>query len=1011
MAPLSVSKPQELASFFIRLAAAVSMAATNITWKQVLTELFHPAGSSTTMSTTSTSSSSRTTVLHTVKDASDAAVLRCLQERGPQVVAALQARLAEAEATERDQAAARDAAVQKAMARKVALEGLLAKMQAQEAADAVSATSTTDDPQEEARRARAHELVKVEHEHRYLTQLYDAMALVESRGDVMEVLEQLVERRSPQEFPELDRYVCEAGRDLIAKQRDEALVALRKGLDGCGWPPAMGRAKEDGGTDEVAAFSTEVLAGLQRLIRLQAVTQRFQFGSHVEFAAGASAGGNVLWVSEELSLPLLERFAFHFEENAAAEAAAAKKGHNAAHKNISDRPDWMFAFLLRALRLSKPALVDPGLDRCLADYLPQLSSAVPHPLLGFFARDLALAARRKIRALLVDAEGGGVWTDDEALTALAEGALQFDKTLDEEANYHHCGAGAAAAGPLLQGVKWPRAADVLTAPPERLERWADVETEWVTASLEESCAAEGAWDASPGFADQVAPPTPAAQAFAGLVALLTERYQPLRNVPALRVLVDRTLKHLVRAYLNQLYEAAKACRLSRAPFHPGFDGVLRRYCLLVTATHLGLEAVEDAAADVTILRLEGSGSGGEGAGPASKAGAASALVLEAASSLLVAGQETVGSALRTATATTETLTRAVEESGTIIGPMRLLTKALGPIQRVVGTPTTASPSSRRLPSGLGDAPASPSSLLEKLTTSMSPPRVNTSAASASSPRNAAPQTPTKTGGAGIEKEHSALEGAALRLEDDGVSTQTASVLGQELLHLRSFEDGMLEDALGAVTAGFHDHASEYLGYLPPALVPTQEPSSTILPSLTFLDTVLQVAGQALEKDALLKLWQGVVYMVAQAFLRRVRATRVVSEAGAKQMVVDVEALVKVLSRPAPPGSVGGGGALRPDNYLKPLRETVGVLAWPSKSLESLYAFLVNLLEDADADGSSDRPGGGLPEEGSAAAAQVQYALEAKGLHTLSADEVLALIEQRRRGDEAAANSRKSPSFR
>jgi hypothetical protein len=220
---------------------------------------------------------------------------------------------------------------------------------------------------------------------------------------------------------------------------------------------------------------------------------------------------------------------------------------------------------------------------------------------------------------------------------------------------------------------------------------------------------------------------------------------------------------------------------------------------------------------------------------------------------------------------------------------------------------------------------------------------------------------------------------------------------------------MLEDALTAITAGFHDSAADYLGYLPPALVPTLEASPSFLPSLTFLDSVLRVAGEGLEKDALLKLWQGVVYMVSSSFLRKVRACRVISEGGAKQMVVDVEALVKVLTRAG--GREGGreGGGLRPEGYLKGLRETVGVLAWPSKSLESLYLFLDNLIDDADSSSSSGGGEGGREGGGEAAAVQIQDALEAKGLVTLSAEEVLALIEQRRRGDEVVANSYSSSS--
>jgi len=341
----------------------------------VLAELFHPSSSS------SSSSSSYKATVHAVREASDAAILHCLQDRGPQVVASLQARLAEAEEHQRVLTAKKDKALRETLARKAALESILHRLDAEEEEQTEAneneegATATTSSPsKEEARqRARAQELASLEHEQRYLTQLQQVMALLasslppscsssSSSSSILVILESLLSKRSPHDFPELDRYVCEAAKEIILPLKKDWLSTLRQDLEACGWPPAMGRGgggEGGGGKDAVVFLSGEVKEGIERLVRLQAVTQKFQFGSAVEFFGGGGGGRegfSVLWVSEELSLPLLERFAFHFGEGG---REGGREGGGST-KDIADRPDWMFAFLLRALRLSKQGLMEGG---------------------------------------------------------------------------------------------------------------------------------------------------------------------------------------------------------------------------------------------------------------------------------------------------------------------------------------------------------------------------------------------------------------------------------------------------------------------------------------------------------------------------------------------------------------------------------------------------------------------------------------------------------------------------
>jgi hypothetical protein len=943
------------------------------------------------------------------------------------VVADLQKRLIEAIKEEENFKVKEEKVLREGVARKAALESILERLEVEKAQRKrnregdVESSPRTAAAQE---RVRAMELLAIEREERYLHFVLDVHATFPSPFPAtpddtwLGVLEALVLKRCPQEYPELDRYISERGRELVLTARSAWLGAFRGALKACGWPASMGRQDSDD-AGKAVTFSEEVVNGLERLIRLQAAAFSLQTASSVDFgvAAEGDKSGNALWVSEELALPLLERFAFHFEEN------SRSVDDDRGVKDIRDRPEWVFAFLLRALQLSKSALTDARAEECVGKFMPEVSACMPHPLLAFFARDLALAARRKMRAMLL---GGS--TEDRALARLGEEALAFDKALDEETGYHRCAspAGVGVVG-MVQRQGWPRATDVLAASRQRLERWAEVEAAWVLGSLSRGCEAPGAWDAAPGLEEQAAPPTRAAQAFAGLVSTLTERYGPLRHREALRVLVERTLKALVRAYLDYLYAAAKACRLSRAAFRPDFEDVLRRYCLVVTAAHLGREAVEDAANEEIILRLEGAqereGEGGRDVGAravAKATGVASAL----ASTLLAAGQEGMGSAVRTATVTTETLTKAVEDSGTIIGPTRLLTRALGSIQRAVGTPqggrggakgegARASSPSKQLVSevGGGQTPLPTSALPRAPLASLSPPR---GMGGGGRRGGSAPGTPTR--GMGPREEPSVLEAVASVLgEDRGESGQAggsgAAVLGTELLHLRSFEDGMLEDAITAVAAGFHDRAADYLDSLPSASLPTREPSPSLLPALAFLDSALQVAGRSVEQGGFLRLWQGVVFNVVRRLLRSLRSCRLVTQPGAEQMVIDMHALARVLDRPPSslPGSSAAGLAvpsagLRVGKYLAPLLETLGVLATPSRSLESLYVFFHELAGDREGQeggwGKNEMAG-----EGSAAAAQIQYALEAKGLTTLSVEEVLAVIEQRRRGDAFTSQSR------
>jgi hypothetical protein len=788
------------------------------------------------------------------------------------------------------------------------------------------------------------ELLRLLNEREYLLALRDVLHAADTAdahsqaGEVPEALmclERLAGLRSSDPMSERDRALLERGQEAVLRLRGLLKERVETRLTEAGWPPVS-----DGQVTDLGPASAEL--GL--LVRLQGLWQGAFQG---RLGEGVRSEG--LWAVDELSRPVLERFTFHFEQPD-------------RPSNTADRPEWAYLFLLRALRQAVPAVsavLEPAMQQHMAGIAPQAAAL-------FFIRDVVMAARRKTRALLevALAQGGEGADADEALEVVVDQALELDRALDQSLGYHQW------SRVCLPGVHWPRCAEVLWATPARLERWADADARRVRARLKEACAGPDAWVKAPGEtasagASASTSATSAALAMAGLFQAVTERYRPVLDVPALRTLVERVHKRLVVDFAFAVYHAARACGVHQAALQsgPAFATTFRTYCHILDSARYVLEALDDAANDVTFVRVE---AGEAPPTPGGALGLGAGHGGSVAKALLEAGQDTVKTAISSLSNTTESLTRAVGDSNTIIGPARVLSTVVGSLRDAVGAgtrkgpPTTASPSSR--------PPAQPK------------------AGGGDGGDKGGALSPGKEAEAEAERYHLESVFDDLKAKD----APSAYLFASEARKLRDMADAMLEDAIDAIKAAFHEKAGPYLSHLPSALTaPTMPaeaeralgPDPRLLEGLEFLEAALGEAAGGLERQWLLRLWQGTALMAGQAVLQAVRKCRRATEATGRQLAADVRALVGVFAV---------GGHQRPENYFRQLRETVELLVAPMHALENLAELISSLSADAT---EGDMVGDGE----SPAAMQIRSALEARGVQSLGPEEALAVIAMRLAG--------------
>ncbi|CAM9192731.1 unnamed protein product [Scytosiphon promiscuus] len=296
-------------------------------------------------------------------------------------------------------------------------------------------------------------------------------------------------------------------------------------------------------------------------------------------AAGRTGGGaeaGAVWALDCLLEPVAVRFRFHFEGD--------------RPTNRVDRPEWFLSFLLRALDAYRPLLlhlltaegVNPReQQRQQQQLLPARDAGGTGPPragtadgvwgaagvdpLAYFARGLALLARRRLRAQL-----GAAAADGSLLSHTVQEALAFDRTLDREAGYAECPA-------RFPRQAWPRCVEVFAQDEDRFERWMDSDANAAEAKLREAAAAPGAWRAV-GWKNgppSSTPVTPSAVAMCRLFSDVTERYRPLRDPLKQLRFARRVQQPVLRSYRDMLYWRGNDCRLNsvfRDDGGGGFDG-------------------------------------------------------------------------------------------------------------------------------------------------------------------------------------------------------------------------------------------------------------------------------------------------------------------------------------------------------------------------------------------------------------------------------------------------------
>ncbi|CBN76706.1 hypothetical protein Esi_0000_0496 [Ectocarpus siliculosus] len=201
-----------------------------------------------------------------------------------------------------------------------------------------------------------------------------------------------------------------------------------------------------------------------------------------------------------------------------------RRGTTEGRAGSRQGPEWFLSFLLRALEAYRPLLLLLALPPP-AEGAPELEAREAgrgggsvDPL-AYFARGLALLARRRLRAQLGEAAA-----DESLLSHTVEEALAFDRCLDREAGYAECPA-------RFPHQTWPRCVEVFAQGEQRFERWMESDAKAAKAKLAEAAASPGAWRAVDwkNGPRSSTPVTPSAVALCRLFSDVTERYRPLRD--------------------------------------------------------------------------------------------------------------------------------------------------------------------------------------------------------------------------------------------------------------------------------------------------------------------------------------------------------------------------------------------------------------------------------------------------------------------------------------------------
>lgn len=130
--------------------------------------------------------------------------------------------------------------------------------------------------------------------------------------------------------------------------------AIQARLAAASWPPPLSATGGEGGGGEEAgagwpgfaaapggeAALTELQQLAVPLLTLQRVVQHAEFAALAAAPEGLTQEGPVLWIAEELAAPLAARLRHHFAEGLPTDRA--------------DKPEWLFATVLRAARQLAP---------------------------------------------------------------------------------------------------------------------------------------------------------------------------------------------------------------------------------------------------------------------------------------------------------------------------------------------------------------------------------------------------------------------------------------------------------------------------------------------------------------------------------------------------------------------------------------------------------------------------------------------------------------------------------
>lgn len=696
---------------------------------------------------------------------------------------------------------------------------------------------------------------------------------------VLENIKYLHSYECPVEYSKLQDYLQASIRSAGEGLRVRLLELMEASVLKSGWP---------GTADLPIDIPSDIVKGLDLVSRTQEVLEEIERSQKPP------------WIVTLLAKPTLARFVYHFTGD--------------RPTNDIERPEWYFSFVTQAIQLARPQFlfaISPAINPNKYQ-----SDDSEDPFLFFFARELVLALRRKVRQNVE-----AVWSQEVSFCHLVEECIAFDKMLDEETSY-------SAGKSRFPWCDWPRAVDVLHRTDDRLARWVEVDLDLIMSKVKDSCQAEGAWEPlekdpkarqQNSLRGQGLIVTESSHSFAGLFRYLTDRYRSLADTKLQMSLVTSVVKPMVMQYLYSLYDAAKACPVDKA-LEEGKD-LWKRYCLVISTVLYAVEVLEDAANDAMYIKLEGVPS------PTRK--------LEKKEKVLAA----ISNLSNKAADVTENISRTMEDPAMIIGPARVLTAAFSTIRGAARSHT------------------------EQVT-----------------PKSEEAKTPGKA----VKEEDPSAAALARALEllkeedDDEEGSTSKSIFAPDISHFRNLADAMISDAIDSFKVSFQWGIRTYFLQLGSIAAQSssirniEQVSTELHGVLWYLETVLQIASEALESRFFLKFWQGIAYFLNGLLRPKIEGLKRVTLRGGDQISRDCEAIICIFS----------SYTQRSDRYFGSLKEVTTLLSSPEKTLLNLQKLLSELMDSSSL--SSQSP----------AAYHMKAALEINGIFHLSAGEVLALTYQR-----------------